>query len=1717
MAELRVLGTVEVVDGADRVDVGGQRPLRILTALAEAGAPLSLDQIADRAWPPGHQPEDPTRAIRMAVSRLRSALGDDAIVTRAGGYEVAGVDLDTGRFEALVAAGRAAADPVAAERTFRDALGLWRGSAFGGLEDLEWLDAERRRLDELHLVALEGWYDAKLRVGSTTELIPALEGSVGEHPLRDRFQRQLMLALYRSGRQAEALRAFQEYRSELAGAGLEPPTESAELERLIATGDSSLNEAEQRSLRGYRIVERLGEGAFSIVYRGTQPSVGREVAIKQIRAELANRPEFIRRFEAEAHMVAAIEHPYIVPLIDYWREPGSAYLVMRLLRGGSLESAVLEGGWPLDKTTRMVEQIGAALEAAHGHGIVHRDVKSANVLLDEAGNAYLTDFGIALEAAEAADPDASLSAGSPAYASPEQLRREPVGPQADVHGLAIVTYEALAGRLPFPDEPTQAALLQRQLHDPIPPVRNLRSDVPAQLDDVLQRATAKDANERYETVGAFVAAFRDAAGVAAEPSRRGAATTISGTGRNPYKGLRAFGEADAADFAGRQRLVDQLLDVLDRRRVVTVVGPSGSGKSSVVRAGLLPALGSNRIAGSSRWFRLTMVPGERPFEELEDGLVRLAVDRPAALLDVLRDGERGIGRAIRRVLPEGGELLLVIDQFEELFTLCPDEDTRRAFLDGLASALTEERARLRVVFTLRADFFDRPLRYESIGRLVKDSTVPVLPLAADELEHAIVDPAHGVGAEFEPGLVSELVADVADQPGALPMLQYALTELYDRRVSDFMTRDAYRDLGGVAGALAARAEQLYSGADDEQQIACRRVFEQLVALGEGVEDTRRRALRSEAVKTPAAGAVVDRYGAARLLSFDRDPATREPTIEVAHEALIREWPRLGEWIDEDREDLRIQRHLQAAAVDWDRAGRPDAELYRGGRLESAEAWRADHAGDASAVENAFVDAAVALRDATREGERRQVRRFRTVAVVAGVVAVIALVAGLVAIREQRTARSAESEAVAARNDAETARVAAEQATFNADVRRMVAEAPIQLETNEGTALLLALEAHRLQPSNQTLGALQRVLVGLPAGWLGSFAQGRGHLDIEASQSAGVLVGAGPNGLDVFSLDGWSVIASLPGSFGVVAISADGEVVAAGGADGTFRVFERDGLLPAFEASVGSGVVRLAFDSSGSRLAVGAANGTVSVFDVSDGESAVVGSVVDAATELEWSPDDGMVLVSGSERAAARVFAADGSGQVGPDLSVEWADTGNAGATNAVWVGGDPVVINGAVVRFDLTTGQALARRVDVRLDIRQRGWARALDENRLVAANVNGEVSIVDFTLEEVATVADLNASSTDIEFVDGQLFALNQNDIDVQSLVGSRLIAQSIPASPGRPLIAATDDGRFVTSGFFVPLPIWDIDGDPPDRAIVVEDAVFPRARGDLTILGTPGTGFYKTWSEAEGLRQLPLPGDPTGIYSVAGLSPDGSLIVLPTRGEEESEIHVVDRATGDLIVSLTELADAIPETEIRVRGTVIDVEFTPDGTRMLATTPGGHWGIWDTETWDLVEGIHSDNNAGSDVSFSPDGALVAVLQVNGTLSVRPADDLSTVLRSVSAHEGIRFNGEAVAWTADGRYLMTDGDLGAKFWDAQTLEVIGGVFPHVATIQSAELAPLGERLVTQVGDEVLVWNVDFDSWVDIACAAVGRNMTSAEWERFGPEGLGYQTTCPQWPAETDE
>jgi DNA-binding XRE family transcriptional regulator len=839
--------------------------------------------------------------------------------------------------------------------------------------------------------------------------------------------------------EADALRPSQQIAERLAMAlaiPLEERAAFARLARMASLADRSpplptppptpeeigREDLSGRAIRGYELGERIGTGGFGVVYRAVQPLVEREVAIKIILPRYADHPEFIRRFEAEAQLVARLEHPHIVPLYDYWREPGVAYLVMRLLRGGNLQAKLKEGPLSLDLVAALLEQIGAALHTAHRAGVVHRDLKPANVLLDEDGNGYLADFGIAKNLNLEDQTQAGAILGSPAYLSPEQILSEPVRPQADIYCLGILVYELLTGQKPFRG-PTPVEYIQQHLNQPLPPLASYRPGLPPALDSVIGRATAKNPLERYPDVPGLLAGFRQAlAPPVAITQLPYLAAMPDEDLENPYKGLRAFGEADADDFFGREMLVQELLGCMSEAgdpeagagqelaRFLAVVGPSGSGKSSVIRAGLIPALRRGGLPGSEKWFILDMLPGAHPWEELEAALLRVAVNPPQSLLAQLCQDERGLLRAIRRVLPadEVTELALVIDQFEELFTLVTDEAERARFLDGLVTAVLDPRSRLRVVITLRADFTHRALEYVDFGELVSQRTQFVLPLTPDELELAIAGPAGRVGMVPEPGLVNSIIRDVGEQPGSLPLLQYALTELFDRRVGRVLTRAAYQASGGVSGALARRAEELYTRLDAARQETVRQLFLRLVTPGEGAEDTRRRVLRAElegltdeerttkdegrritgegngcempgadgpssSVLRPSPAVmdqVIDLYGRYRLLTFDHDPVTRGPTLEVAHEALVRAWGRLREWLEASRADVRMQRQLAAGASDWLAAGRDPNFLLRGTRLTQFESWAALSAAALTTDEQAYLAASLADR-AARQAQARQ--------------------------------------------------------------------------------------------------------------------------------------------------------------------------------------------------------------------------------------------------------------------------------------------------------------------------------------------------------------------------------------------------------------------------------------------------------------------------------------------------------------------------------------------------------------------------------------------------------------------------------------------------------------------------------------------------------------------------------------------------------------------------
>ena len=461
-------------------------------------------------------------------------------------------------------------------------------------------------------------------------------------------------------------------------------------------------------------------------------------------------------------------------------------------------------------------------------------------------------------------------------------------------------------------------------------------------------------------------------------------------GDPPYRGLTAFSENDAGHFFGRERLVARLAGRLSTASFLCVIGDSGSGKSSLVRAGLVPSLrsgqpfedGSPTPAGSARWDIRILTPTAHPLQSLAACLGR---DEPAlaALTQIeseLRASPAALILAARRLLARSAapRLLLVIDQFEELFTQCRQEDERAAFISALTSALDPAEGKvLSAVIILRADFYARLAQYDRLRELVAQNQEFIGAMSRDELFRAIVTPAAIGNWKIQEGLVEVMLDDAGSEPGALPLLSHALLETWRRRRARTLTLSGYTEAGGVRGAIARTAEAVFSQhLTPEQRPVARLIFTRLAGLGEDAQDTRRRASFSELITRASDPAtidlVLDILTDARLVTTGTQEPGSVKTVEVAHEALIREWPTLRTWLAEDRAGLILHQKLADDTRDWLRLDKDPGELYRGARLEQALDWAEKNPALLSLDEGDFLDAARALR--TAETQREQAYR-----------------------------------------------------------------------------------------------------------------------------------------------------------------------------------------------------------------------------------------------------------------------------------------------------------------------------------------------------------------------------------------------------------------------------------------------------------------------------------------------------------------------------------------------------------------------------------------------------------------------------------------------------------------------------------------------------------------------------------------------------------------------
>lgn len=526
-------------------------------------------------------------------------------------------------------------------------------------------------------------------------------------------------------------------------------------------------------------------------------------------------------------------------------------------------------------------------------------------------------------------------------------------------------------------------------------------------------------------VEAWTQRWRDAA---ARMPQRAEDAGSDGDERSPYVGLAAFQPHDADRFFGRERLVQDLLDRLAGRRLMAVFGPSGTGKSSLLRAGLIPRLTTEHVL---------FTPGAHPLCEYASQLAEfLGASPPQLLADLRANPSATVDRAMQNTT---AEFVIVIDQFEECFTVCTEPAERDAFLTALIHLAAHTDGRARVVLGVRADFYQHCAYHPELADALTDAHILVGPMHPDELRDAIVRPAAAAECAVDTALVARLVADAAGQPAALPLLSHALLETWRRRSGMRLTLDGYERTGGIEHALARTAEATYNSLTSAQQETLRHVCRRLVAYDTGPEVTKRRVPRGELGDSTATTEVLDRLSAARLLSLDRD------SVDLAHEALLRHWPRLRDWLAEDREGLQIHRRLTRTADEWHNFDRDPAILYRGARLDNALAWRGENTAALNTTESAFLDAATALRAEEKHLERRRLRhRRRLVTLLATMVLLIA---------------------AATSYGLYTRHIAAQQLQL-ATSQRMVGEGRGFLTTDAAEAGRLGLAAYLLAPTDE---------------------------------------------------------------------------------------------------------------------------------------------------------------------------------------------------------------------------------------------------------------------------------------------------------------------------------------------------------------------------------------------------------------------------------------------------------------------------------------------------------------------------------------------------------------------------------------------------------------------------------------------------------------------------
>ncbi|MFI9583955.1 helix-turn-helix domain-containing protein [Streptomyces sp. NPDC052236] len=1131
----------------------------------------------------------------------------------------------------------------------------------------------------------------------------------------------------------------------------------------------------------------------------------------------------------------------------------------------------------------------------------------------------------------------------------------------------------------------------------------------------------------------------------------------------PYRGLARFETGDSGLFFGREQLTANLVDLLRRRRFAAVIGPSGSGKSSLLRAGLIPVLRRAQEPGLRPAAIRILTPGERPARS----------HAPLLTPAIPRDGSAG------------ADTFVIVDQFEEVFTLCHDAAERARFIDLLLTARQPE-SRLRVLLAVRGDFYGRCAEHRDLADALRDANLLAGAMSQAELRDAVVKPATAAGLTVERALTTQLVKEVADAPGGLPLLSHAMLETWRRRRGKTLTMAGYEAAGCLDGAIAKTAEKVYGRFTEDQAAAARRVLLRLVTPGDGTPDTRRPVKRAELPGTGRddTAQVVEALAGARLLTLDGD------AVEIAHEALITAWPRLRGWIEEDRERLRVHRNLTEAAHAWQELGREKGALGRGSRLSAAQ----EHFGDAPRED--LTDLEHAFLDASRDHEQKGRRRYRLVLTAVTAALCLALVAAGLAVGQWQSAVTAQ---------------------HLAQSRQLAAQSSALLDSEPDLASLLAVHAYRTSPTREATAALYAA-AALPL---------RKRLISGTKPVDSIALSPDGHTLATHSGDGKVRIWNLPGGrlrhtftghnvSEVAAFSSDGRTLAVATAGGTGAMV---GLWDPVTGrklrtlTVPDGSVRgMAFSPDGRSVAA-ASPAAVRVWDVATGRTRFTSRSDPQA--VAFGPD-GRTVAAVSLNGLVRVWdVATGRPRTAHDSQIEGDAVAFSpdGRTYAV------VRTDGLVQLREVATG--IVRRTISDGPIGVNEVAFAPDGRTLAIPGQGDTVRLWD--------TASGTARAT------------------VTAGHHGRGVMNVALSADGRTLVTSSNlDPTIRVHRLSAEHPQTTLSGH---ASTYISDMAFsPDGRTMATVRqGPPGRGSVQLWDVRTGDReatlaadtdlalrgkQLPLTGSRLGAV---GFSPTGR--ALAARAGKNRVIEVRDVATGRLRRS-------------RALGAIDTAVFSPDGARLAIVGENGSVRIWRLSTGVLHTAHTGHGQSVRAVAFTPDGRTLAVVDIGAggeqvtlldaatgraqrtikpgarsplSLAFSPdghtlatASGSNGVVKTWDARTGqlqdsFSVSGQvaSLAFSSDGRTLAASSVRGVQLWDLATSQA--RITLPTRSPAAVAFSPDGRTLAISAGSSVGLWNVDLPNparAIRNICEAIDTTLTPLEQSRYLHD-QSTETGCP--------